>query len=144
RCTTTRRLIIHEDIYEDTKNKLISAYKQLRIGDPLDSNNHMGPLIDQDAVDMYTTALEKVKEEGGTFAVEGGALTEGKYADGFYVKPAIVEVENHYDIVQSETFAPILYIMKYKTIEEAIALQNDVPQGLSSAIMTTSLRESEL
>lgn len=144
RCTTTRRLIIHEDIYEDTKKKLISAYKQLRIGNPLDSNNHMGPLIDQDAVDMYTAALEKVRKEGGKFAVEGGALKDGDYAGGFYVKPAIAEVENHYDIVQSETFAPILYIMKYKTIEEAIELQNDVPQGLSSAIMTTSLRESEL
>ncbi len=144
RCTTTRRLIIHEDIYEDTKGKLVSAYSQLKIGNPLDANNHMGPLIDQAAVDMYTAALEEVKKEGGKFAVEGGVLTGGEYDEGFYVKPCIAEVENHYDIVQSETFAPILYIMKYKTIEEAIDMQNDVPQGLSSAIMTTSLRESEL
>lgn len=144
RCTTTRRLIIHEDIYEDTKNKLVSAYNQLKIGNPLDANNHMGPLIDQAAVDMYTAALEEVKKEGGKFAVEGGVLTGGEYDEGFYVKPCIAEVENHFNIVQAETFAPILYIMKYKTIEEAIDMQNDVPQGLSSAIMTTSLRESEL
>ena len=143
RCTSTRRLIIHEDVYEDFKGKLVKAYGQLRIGDPLDQNNHVGPLIDTAAVDMYTKAIENGKNEGAKFVVEGGVLTGEDYISGCYVKPCIAEVENHFEIVQHETFAPILYLIKYKTLEEAIALQNGVPQGLSSAIMTLNLREAE-
>lgn len=143
RCTSTRRLIIHEDIYADFKNKLTKAYGQLRIGDPLDQHNHVGPLIDTAAVDMYTHAIEKGKKEGAKFIVEGGVLTGTPYESGCYVKPCVAEVENHYEIVQEETFAPILYLIKYKTLDQAIALQNGVPQGLSSAIMTLNLREAE-
>lgn len=144
RCTSTRRLIIHEDIYEDFKGRLVKAYGQLRIGNPLDQHNHVGPLIDQDAVKLYTAAIEKGKAEGAKFVVEGGTLSGEAYASGCYVKPCVAEVENHYQIVQAETFAPILYLIKYKTLAEAIQLQNDVPQGLSSAIMTLNLREAEL
>ena len=144
RCTSTRRLIIHESIYPQVKEALVSAYAQLRIGDPLDEKNHVGPLTDKDAVSMYLNALESVSQQGGTFLVEGGVLTGDAYESGCYVKPAIAEVNNEMQIVQDETFAPILYIMPYKTIEEAIALQNDVAQGLSSAIMTNHVRESEL
>lgn len=143
RCTSTRRLIIHEDIYEDFKNKLTKAYSQLRIGDPLDQHNHVGPLIDTAAVEMYTHAIEKGKKEGAKFIVEGGILNGASYQSGCYVKPCVAEVENHYEIVQEETFAPILYLIKYKTLDQAIALQNGVPQGLSSAIMTLNLREAE-
>jgi aldehyde dehydrogenase (NAD+) len=143
RCTSTRRLIIHESVYEQFKQKLVNAYKQIRIGDPLDQNNHMGPLIDKDAVNLYLDSIEKCKAEGGKFAVDGGALTGDAYTSGCYVKPCIAEVENHYKIVQHETFAPILYLIKYATVEEAIDLQNGVPQGLSSAIMTGNLREAE-
>jgi len=144
RCTSTRRLIVHESQYKQVKEVLAKAYGQLRIGDPLDSNNHVGPLIDKDAVNAYLNSIEKVKNHGGKFVVEGGVLEGGGYESGCYVKPCIAEVENHWDIVQYETFAPILYLIKYDTIEQAIALQNAVPQGLSSAIMTTNLRESEL
>ncbi|MFN0255232.1 L-piperidine-6-carboxylate dehydrogenase [Pedobacter ureilyticus] len=143
RCTTTRRLIIHESVYETFKAKLVKAYGQLRIGNPLDQNNHVGPLIDKDAVNAYLASIEKCKAEGGKFVVEGGVLEGGEYSSGCYVKPCIAEVENHYEIVQHETFAPILYLMKYNDLEEAIALQNGVPQGLSSAIMTLNLREAE-
>ncbi|NTS41267.1 aldehyde dehydrogenase family protein [Flavisolibacter sp. BT320] len=143
RCTTTRRLIIHEDVYDSFRDKLVNAYKQLRIGDPLDESNHVGPLIDTGAVDMYKAAIEKCKNEGGRFIVEGGVLEGKGYESGCYVKPAIAEVEPHFEVVQHETFAPILYLMKYKTLEEAIAIQNGVPQGLSSAIMTLNLREAE-
>lgn len=143
RCTSTRRLIIHEDIYESVKNKLVAAYKQLRIGDPLDQNNHVGPLIDKDAVKMYLDAIEKCKAEGGNFVVEGGQLSGAGYESGCYVKPCIAEAQPGYKIVQHETFAPILYLLKYKTIDEAIAIQNEVPQGLSSSIMTLNLREAE-
>ena len=143
RCTSTRRLIIHESIYEQFKQKLVKAYGQVRIGDPLDENNHMGPLIDRDAVKLYLESIEKCKAEGGKFVVEGGVLDGPGYTSGCYVKPCIAEVENHYQIVQHETFAPILYLVKYTTLDEAIALQNGVPQGLSSAIMTTNLREAE-
>ena len=125
------------------KNKLSKAYTQLSIGNPLDENNHVGPLIDKDAVEMYLNAIEKAKSEGGNVLVEGGVLDGRGYGSGCYVKPVIIEAENHYEIVQDETFAPILYIMKYSTIEEAIGLQNGVKQGLSSAIMTTNLREAE-
>jgi aldehyde dehydrogenase (NAD+) len=144
RCTSTRRLIIHESIYDALKEKLAAAYKQLSIGNPLDENNHVGPLIDTDAVGMYNSALTRVVEEGGNIVVEGGVLTGKGYESGCYVKPAIAEAKNNFAIVQHETFAPILYLMKYTTLDEAVAMQNDVPQGLSSAIMTTNLREAEL
>ena len=143
RCTSTRRLIIHESIYDEVKNKLAKAYTQLSIGNPLDEKNHVGPLIDKMAVEMYLGAIEKAKLEGGNVLVEGGVLEGDGYDSGCYVKPVIIEAENHYEIVQDETFAPILYVMKYSTIDEAIALQNGVKQGLSSAIMTTNLREAE-
>lgn len=144
RCTSTRRLIIHESVYDEVKNRLVKAYRQLKIGNPLDENNHVGPLIDQDAVNQYLNSIEKCKAEGGKFVVEGGVLDGAQYESGCYVKPCIAEVENSFEIVQHETFAPILYIMKYKNLEEAIEMQNDVPQGLSSAIMTQNLREAEL
>lgn len=143
RCTSTRRLIIHEDIYEDVKQKLISAYNQLRIGNPLDENNHVGPLIDKGAVKDYLASIERVISEGGKVLVPGGVLEGKGYESGCYVKPCIAEAKNDFEIVQHETFAPVLYIMKYKTIEEAIELQNGVPQGLSSSIMTLNMRESE-
>jgi aldehyde dehydrogenase (NAD+) len=143
RCTTTRRLIIHEDVYETFKLKLVAAYKQLRIGDPLDQKNHVGPLIDKAAVQMYQAAIEKCKAEGGNFVVEGGVLEGKGFESGCYVKPCIAEVKPEYEIVCTETFAPILYLLKYKSLEEAIAIQNGVPQGLSSAIMTLNLREAE-
>lgn len=143
RCTTTRRLIIHEDVYETVKQKLISAYKQLKIGNPLDAQNHVGPLIDNDAVQLYQDAIEKCKAEGGNFVVEGGVLSGAGFESGCYVRPCIAEAKPGYKIVQHETFAPILYLLSYKTIGEAIAIQNEVPQGLSSAIMTLNMREAE-
>jgi aldehyde dehydrogenase (NAD+) len=143
RCTSTRRLIIHDSIYEKMKEKLIGAYKQLRIGNPLDEKNHVGPLIDKEAVNMYQKAIEACKKEGGKFLVEGAVLHGDGYESGCYVKPCIAEAEPHYKIVQQETFAPILYLLKYKSIEEGISIQNAVPQGLSSSIMTLNLREAE-
>ncbi len=143
RCTTTRRLIIHEKVYNKFKEKLVQAYSQLKIGNPLLEKNHVGPLIDKVAVNMYLGAIENCKEEGGIFIVEGGVLKGKGYESGCYVKPCIAEAKNNFEIVQHETFAPILYIMKYKTMEEAIALQNGVPQGLSSSIITNNLREAE-
>lgn len=144
RCTSTRRLIIHEEIYDKVKEALAKAYQQIKIGNPLDLNNHVGPLIDKDAVRMYSEALEKAVAEGGKIIVEGGVLSGEGYESGCYVKPAIVEAQNHFQIVQHETFAPILYIMKYSGgVENGIKLQNGVPQGLSSAIMTNNLREAE-
>ena len=143
RCTTTRRLIIHESVYEQVKATLAKAYPQLRIGDPLDPSNHVGPLIDKLAVEHYLHAISEVKKHKGKFVVEGGVLTGPGYESGCYVKPCIAEAKNNFSIVQHETFAPILYIMKYKTMDEAIAMQNGVPQGLSSAIMTNNLREAE-
>jgi len=143
RCTTTRRLIIHEKIYNKFKEKLAHAYKQLKIGNPLNEKYHVGPLIDKDAVDLYLAAIEKCKAEGGKFLVEGGVIKGKGYESGCYVKPCIAEAKNSFEIVQHETFAPILYIMKYKTMDEAIALQNGVPQGLSSSIITTNLLEAE-
>lgn len=144
RCTSTRRLIIHESIYNEVKKRLVKAYGQLKIGNPLDEKNHVGPLIDLDAVNQYEDSIKKCKKEGGKFIVEGGVLSGKGYESGCYVKPCIAEVKNSYEIVQHETFAPILYLIKYKTLDEAIAIQNDVPQGLSSAIMTQNLREAEL
>ena len=143
RCTSTRRLIIHEAVYDEFKNKLANAYGQLKIGNPLEEENHVGPLIDKDAVQQYLNALEKIKQEGGNFVVEGGVLDGEGYESGCYVKPAIAEVKPHYEIVQHETFAPILYLMKYSELEEAIDIQNGVVQGLSSAIMTLNMREAE-
>ena len=144
RCTSTRRLIIHEKVYNKFKEQLVNAYSQLKIGNPLLEKNHVGPLIDKDAVAMYLAAIEKCKAEGGKFIVEGGVLKGKGYESGCYVKPCIAEAKNSFSIVQHETFAPILYIMKYKTMEEAIALQNGVPQGLSSSVITNNLREAEL
>lgn len=144
RCTSTRRLIIHESVYEAFTQKLVKAYQQLRIGNPLDEHNHVGPLIDKDAARLYQESIEKIKTQGGSFLVEGGVLSGDEYASGCYVKPCIAAVENSYSIVQHETFAPVLYVMKYSRIEDAIAMQNAVPQGLSSAIMTLNLREAEL
>ncbi len=144
RCTTTRRLIIHSKIYNKIKDMLVNAYGQLNIGDPLQEKNHVGPLIDKDAVNMYLSAIEKCKKEGGKFIVEGGVLKGKGYESGCYVKPCIAEAKNSYEIVQHETFAPILYIMKYNTMEEAIAMQNGVPQGLSSSIISNNLRETEM
>ncbi|RPA70230.1 aldehyde dehydrogenase family protein [Cyclobacteriaceae bacterium YHN15] len=143
RCTSTRRLIIHESIYESIKERLAAAYSKLVIGNPLNEKNHVGPLIDKLAVEMYEKAIEKVKAEGGKEVVAGGVLSGEGYESGCYVKPCIIEAENHFKMVQEETFAPILYIMKYKTLDEAIAMHNGVPQGLSSAIMTLNMREAE-
>ena len=143
RCTSTRRLIIHESVYDKVKSSLIKAYGQLKIGNPLDEKNHVGPLIDKDAVKNYLHALERIQQEGGNMVVEGGVLDGSGYESRCYVRPAIAEAKNDMAIVQHETFAPILYLIKYKTLEEAIALQNGVPQGLSSAIMTLSVREAE-
>lgn len=144
RCTSTRRLIIHEDMYDTVKDAVVAAYGQLRIGNPLDENNHVGPIIDTDAVAMYESALKKVVSEGGNMVVEGGVLSGEGYESGCYVKPAIAEAKNTFEIVQHETFAPILYLLKYSgTIENALAIQNGVAQGLSSAIMTNNLREAE-
>ncbi|SDG79744.1 L-piperidine-6-carboxylate dehydrogenase [Psychroflexus sediminis] len=145
RCTSTRRLIIHESIYDKVKNAIVDAYQQIRIGNPLDENNHVGPLIDKDAVKNYLHALEEVKKEGGKILVEGGVLEGKGYESGCYVKPAIAEAKNEFEIVQHETFAPVLYIMKYSgEVDQALELQNGVVQGLSSAIMTNNLREAEL
>ena len=145
RCTSTRRLIIHESIYDKVKTAVVEAYKQLRIGNPLDQNNQVGPLIDVDAVKNYQAALESVVAEGGNIIVEGGVLEGEGYESGCYVKPAIAEAKNEFKIVQHETFAPVLYLLKYSgSVENAIEAQNNVTQGLSSAIMTNNLREAEL
>ncbi|WP_203294906.1 L-piperidine-6-carboxylate dehydrogenase [Luteirhabdus pelagi] len=144
RCTSTRRLIVHEDIYDKVKDAVTDAYKQIKIGNPLDENNHVGPLIDTDAVKMYQDALKSVKEQGGNVIVEGGVLEGEGYESGCYVKPAIAEAKNDMQIVQHETFAPILYLLKYSgDVGNAIEIQNGVKQGLSSAIMTNNLREAE-
>lgn len=143
RCTTTRRLIIHEKVYNDVVERLKRSYGQLRIGDPLDQHNHVGPLIDRKAVEDYLDAIEKAKAEGGKMLVEGGVCEGPGYESGCYVKPCIIEAKNSFSIVQHETFAPILYVMKYSTIEEAVEMQNGVPQGLSSAIMSTNIYETE-
>jgi aldehyde dehydrogenase (NAD+) len=143
RCTTTRRIIIHASIYEEFKQKIVKAYQQLIIGNPLESGVHVGPLIDTQAVEIYSKAIAMCKQQGGKFIVEGGVLEGEKYSSGCYVKPCIAEVTNTMEIVKQETFAPILYLLKYESLEEAIAIQNNVPQGLSSAIMTNNIREAE-
>ena len=140
RCTTTRRLIVHESVYEEIKNRLIKIYPNLPIGNPLEIKTLVGPLIDKDAVAMFQKALQKVQEEGGKLLI-GGEVLEGA---GNYVKPAIVEAENHYEMVQEETFAPILYLIKYSgKVENAIVIQNSVKQGLSSSIFTTNILQAE-
>jgi len=145
RCTSTRRLIVHEDIYDDLIAKILNAYKQLNIGNPLDEQNHVGPLIDKLAVETYQKAIATAKEQGGKALIEGGVLEGEGYESGCYVKPAIIEADNSFEIVQEETFAPILYIIKYRgEVENAIAIQNNVKQGLSSAIMTNSMRDAHL
>jgi len=145
RCTSTRRLIVHEDIYDDVKKVITDAYTQLSVGNPLDEANHVGPLIDLQAVEAYNKAIEQAKTEGGNVLVEGGVFSGEGYESGCYVKPCIIEANNAYEIVQEETFAPILYLLKYSgDVHEAIAIQNGVKQGLSSAIMTNSMREAHL
>ena len=144
RCTTTRRLIVHSSIYDEVKEKIVKAYKQLKVGNPLIETNHVGPLIDKLAVDSFVNAIESVQNEGGTLLAGGKVLTGAGYESGCYVSPAVVEAENEYKTVQEETFAPILYLLEYNTIEEAIEVQNNVKQGLSSAIITNNLRYSEL
>lgn len=143
RCTTTRRLIVHETVYDHIKNQLVKAYRQIKIGNPMDPVNHMGPLIDQDAVKTYLGAIDQCIQEGGNFIVEGGQLIGDEFSSGCYVKPCIAEVHPLLCIVSHETFAPILYMMKYSTLEEAVHIQNNVPQGLSSAIMSLHAREVE-
>ena len=144
RCTSTRRLIIHEDIYNEVRDAVVNAYKQIKIGNPLDQSNHVGPVIDKLAVRMYSKALDKVVKEGGNIIVEGGILEGDGYESGCYVKPAIAEASPDFEIVQEETFAPILYLLKYSgPVTNAIEIQNNVTQGLSSAIMTNNLKEAE-
>ena len=144
RCTTTRRLIIHESIFDEVVGKLVQAYGQLRIGNPLDQNNHVGPLIDKAAVSMYLDSIEAAKQQGGYVLVEGGVLEGAGYESGCYVKPCVIQVkDSSLPIVQHETFAPILYVMKYSELQHAVGMQNGVVQGLSSSIMTTNMREAE-
>jgi aldehyde dehydrogenase (NAD+) len=143
RCTTTRRLIIHHSVYEAFKAKLVHAYAQLRIGNPLNAENHVGPLIDRQAVEQYQHTIALAKAQGANFVVEGAVLQGPTYASGCYVQPCIAEAQPQFEVVQTETFAPILYLLKFETLAEAIAIQNAVPQGLSSAIMTLNLREAE-
>jgi aldehyde dehydrogenase (NAD+) len=145
RCTSTRRVIIQESVFEEVKNRLVKAYQQVstRIGNPLDEKVLVGPVVDKIAVELFVSAISKVKKEGGTILFGGDVLEGGEYQAGTYVVPALAQVENSYEIVQDETFAPLLYLIKYRTIDEAIALNNDVPQGLSSAIFTLNLREAE-
>ena len=143
RCTTTRRLIIHESIYDKFKDLLVKAYSQIKIGNPLDENYHMGPLIDKSAVKMYSDAIKSIKNDGGVALIDGEVLEGDRFGSGCYVTPAIYEVENKFRTVQNETFAPILYLIKYRELSEAIHIQNDVPQGLSSSIMTSKISEAE-
>lgn len=143
RCTSTRRLLIHDCIFDKFRDKLIEAYKQLKIGHPLNEDTVVGPLVDKDAVNAFLNAQEQIRKEGGKI-VYGGQVLEGEgYESGCYVVPCIAEVENHYEIVQEETFAPILYLIKYKSMDEAIELHNAVPQGLSSAIFSRNILETE-
>ena len=145
RCTSTRRIIVHESIISEIKTELAKAYKQLNIGNPLNESNHVGPLIDLDAVNQYISALNQITEQGGELIVEGGVITGNDYASGCYVKPAIAQINNEASIVQKETFAPILYIIEYSgEVQNAIEIMNDVKQGLSSSIMTKNLKESEI
>ena len=139
RCTSTRRLFLHESIADDVIEKLVAAYGQVRIGDPLDADTLMGPLTDEAAIQRYMDAIEKAKAAGGELLTGGNRVDR----DGYFVEPAIVRAENHWDIVQEETFAPILYVMTYSDLEDAVAMHNDVRQGLSSSIFTTDVRNAE-
>ena len=143
RCTTTRRIIIHDSIYDDVKNQLVQAYSQLenRVGDPLDSDTLIGPMIDEVAVKTFRNALKAIREQGGKI-IYGGDILDG-YPSELYVRPALAEVENNWPIVQEETFAPLLYLIRCQDFDEALRLQNDVPQGLSSAVFTRDFQESE-
>ena len=143
RCTSTRRLIVHENVYDAFISKLVHAYQQIKIGNPLNTANHVGPLIDTNSVQNYLSAIEQCKQQGGKFLVEGKVLSGADFTSGCYVQPCIAEVENEWPIVQQETFAPILYVMKYNQLNEAIAMQNNVPQGLSSSLFTLNMREAE-
>jgi len=145
RCTSTRRLIVDAEIYDDFKEKLLSAYQSLpaRIGNPLKEDVLIGPLIDKASVEMMQQSLKNVQGEGGKVLFGGEVLEGPGFETGTYVVPAIVEARNDMETVQQETFAPILYLMKYETIQEAVELHNAVPQGLSSAIFTENMRESE-
>jgi aldehyde dehydrogenase (NAD+) len=143
RCTSTRRIIIQKNIYDTLKEKLIAVYRNIKIGNPLEPSILVGPMIDKGAVEVYMDALKQVKAQGGRIVVGGSVLEGEEYASGCYVIPSIAEVENHYPIVQEETFAPLLYLIRYDTLEEAIAIHNDVPQGLSSAMFSTNMMETE-
>ncbi|MDG2146674.1 MAG: aldehyde dehydrogenase family protein [Flavobacteriaceae bacterium] len=145
RCTSTRRVIVHEKIYNEVKKALKNSYSQIRIGNPLDSKNHMGPLIDKEAVKNYLETLSEIENQGGKWLIKGGLLKEGEYKNGLYVKPCIAEIDHRAPIVQKETFAPILYLTKYsESIQNAIEIQNEVSQGLSSSIMTENFREAQI
>lgn len=144
RCTSTRRLIVHSSVYDQVKEILVKAYRQIKIGNPLNEQNHMGPLIDEDAIHNYLIAIDEVVKQGGKVLIAGGEITGAEYSAGHYVKPCVIETSNDFLQVQTETFAPILYLLKYDELTEAIAMQNDVPQGLSSAIMTNDIKESEM
>ncbi len=143
RCTSTRRLIVHESVFESLKDRLIQIYRNIRIGNPLESGVLVGPLIDKQAVDMMQNALEAVKQQGGSVIYGGEILTGPGYETGTYVRPALALASNDMPIVQDETFAPILYLIPFKTLDEAMAIQNGVVQGLSSAIFTNHMREAE-
>ncbi|NNJ54789.1 MAG: aldehyde dehydrogenase family protein [Bacteroidia bacterium] len=144
RCTSTRRLLVQDSIIDTFKEKLVQIYSQLKIGDPLDENNHVGPLIDTAAVEAFQNAISELEDEGGTILYGGEVLSGKGFESGCYVTPVIAEAQNHYDIVQEETFAPIVYLIPFSTLDEAILMQNDVKQGLSSAIFTDSMQEAEL
>ncbi len=143
RCTSTRRIILHESVYDDFRDKLINVYKSLKIGHPLNADTHVGPMNDKNAVETYQLALEQVVKEGGKILYGGDILQGEGYESGCYVVPTIAEAENHFDVVQEETFAPLLYLIKYSTPDEALELHNGVPQGLSSAIFSTNMLETE-
>ncbi len=143
RCTSTRRVILHESVYETFRQKLVAIYRKLPIGHALNEQTLVGPLVDRWAVEAFENAVRRVKKEGGTIIAGGEVLSGGKYSAGNFVQPCIAEVENHFDIVQEETFAPLLYLIKYTTLEEAIHLHNDVPQGLSSAMFSANMHETE-
>ena len=140
RCTTTRRLLVHSSRIDEVMPIIKNAYAQVKIGDPLDTSVLMGPLIDQVAVDNYLASVNKAVETGGELICGGEVIDQ----PGYFVKPAVIRAENHWDVVQNETFAPILYVMTFDTIDEAIAMQNDVKHGLSSAIFTNSVQNAEL
>lgn len=144
RCTSTRRIILHDSLYDEIRDRLVSAYRSLKTGHPLDPGTHVGPLIDIQAKETYLNAISRLRDEGGTICYGGEALAGPGFESGCYVLPALAEAENHYDIVQEETFAPLLYLIRYRTLDEAMTLHNAVPQGLSSAMFTTHLREAEM